>query len=193
VSPLFNINFRRESYLREVARARRRVVALGTWVAYFGVLAVVLGLYGLNCAVLARRAARIERQTATMHSQVGSRDDWKVEPGELSVVERYVANPIRWRNRLGRLAALMPANAKLMTLAVNPDNLTGPAEENRLVISGQLKLAPGQDRMRGVVDIVSALRADSLFSAGYRTIRLATTRINEGAGSVAEFVIECQQ
>jgi len=55
VNPFFNINFRREAYLQEMAKARRRVIALGVWIAYFGLLGVLLGLYGLNCSSLARR------------------------------------------------------------------------------------------------------------------------------------------
>jgi hypothetical protein len=87
---------------------------------------------------------------------------------------------------------LIPVNARLTSLAVNPDNMSGAAEQNRLVISGEYKIAPGQDRMHGVVEMVGALRADSLFSVGYQTIRLVTTRISESSGTVAEFTIECR-
>ena len=48
MSVLFTINFHREAYQRELARARRRVILLGVWVAYFGVIGVVMGLYGRN-------------------------------------------------------------------------------------------------------------------------------------------------
>ncbi len=192
MSALFNINFRRESYLREVARARRRVLMLGVWVAYFGVITVALGLYGLNCASLSRRAGQVERQAARMRAQAGRRDDWKLPPEDLALVERYVVSPAQWCERLERLAALVPANARLTSLAVNPDNLSGPANESKLVIAGQLKIAPGQDRMHGVVALVSALRGDSAFAAGYGSIRLANSRILEGSEPATEFVIECQ-
>ena len=191
MSPLFNINFRRESYLREVARARRRVIALGVWVAYFGVIAVVLGLYGLNCASLGRRVSQIERQAARARVHAGQRDDWKLPHEDLAMVERYVTSAPRWRVRLERLASLVPPNARLTSVAVNPDNLTGPLNENKLVIAGRLRLAD-QDRMRGVVQLVSALRGDSAFAAQYGTIRLANTHILEDPERVTEFVIECQ-
>lgn len=192
MSALFNINFRRESYLREVARARRRVIALGVWVAYFGVIAVVLGLYGLNCASLSRRVAQIERQAARARIHAGQRDDWKLPREDLVLVERYVTNAPRWRVRLERLASLVPANARLTSIAVNPDNLTGPLNENKLVISGRLRISADQDRMRGVVQLVSALRGDSAFAAQYGTIRLANTHILEDSEPMTEFVIECQ-
>jgi Tfp pilus assembly protein PilN len=191
VSALFTINFRRETYLKEVARARRRVIALGVWVAYFGVLVIVLGLYGLNCVSLARRAAQLERHASRV-SQNDRREEWRVSPDALAEVERAVDNPIRWRNRLMRLSQLIPPNARLTSVAANPDNVSGIAEQNRLMISGEYKIAQGQDRMRGVVAMVGALRGDSLFSVGYQTIRLVTTRISESSGTVAEFTIECR-
>jgi Tfp pilus assembly protein PilN len=191
VSALFTINFRRESYLKELARARRRLLALGLWVAYFGVLGIVLGLYGLNCASLVRRSVQLERQASRV-SQDGRRDEWKVTPEALAEVENAVNSPTKWRNRLTRLARLIPANARLTSIAANPDNMSGAAEQNRLMISGEYRIAPGQDRMHGVVEMVGALRGDTLFSAGYQTIRLVTTRISESSGTVAEFTIECR-
>jgi hypothetical protein len=191
VSALFTINFRRETYLKEVARARRRVIALGAWVAYFGVLGIVLGLYGLNCASLVRRAGVLERQAARMQG-VDHKTEWKVPADEMARVDRYVANPARWRDRLVRLAQVMPTNARITSLAVNPDNMSGPDQENRLVISGEYRIAPGVDRMHGVVAIVDSLRRDTVFSRGYGSIRLVTTKISEQSGMVADFTIECR-
>jgi hypothetical protein len=191
VSALFAINFRRESYIKEVARARRRVIALGVWVAYFGVLGILLGLYGLNCASLTRRAALLERQAARVPASAGSQP-WTLSPAELSDVEHYLSNPSRWRNRLARLAELTPTNARITALALNPDNISGPAEENRLVISGELRIVPGADRMHGVVAFVDSLRGDPKFSAGYGSIRLVSTKISENPGLVAEFSVECR-
>ncbi len=189
--PTFSINFRRESYLKEVARARRRVMILGMWVGYFGMIVVVLGLYDLNCLALYRRVAQLERHAARVSAVHGPRPEWKVPPAELVTIERYVRNPREWHDRLERLAVLLPASARLTSLAVNPDNLSGPGDQ-KLVIEGEMKLAPGPDRMRGVMDLVAALRADSAFTAGYRNVRLASTRINEGLTAMAEFVVECQ-
>ena len=68
--PIFTINFRREAYQREVERTRRRVITLGASLAYFGAMVVVLGLYGLNCASLTRRAAQFERSAARIRSHI---------------------------------------------------------------------------------------------------------------------------
>jgi hypothetical protein len=192
MSALFHINFRRESYLREVARARGRVIALGVWVAYFGVMGIVLGLYGLNCASLAQRVARLERQASRARVQAGQHTDWKVTPGQLTEIEHYVTSTSDWRERLARLSAALPINARLRSLALNPDNLSGPGDQNRLVIDGQLKLSPGENGVNGAERIASALRKDPIFASGFRTIRLASTRTSEESGPVAEFVIECQ-
>jgi Tfp pilus assembly protein PilN len=192
VSALFTINFRREAYRREVARARRRVLLLGVWLTYFGVLAVVLGLYGLNCASLAQRSSRIERQAARMRAQQNSRQDWTIAPADLATAEQLYANPRRWRDKLMRLAALTPPNAILQSVAINPDNLSNAQDQNKLVITGELRVPLAQDRMRGVVQLVNALRADSSFASGYQNIRLGPSRISEASGPVAEFVIECR-
>jgi len=192
VSTLFTINFRREAYQREVALARRRLALLGGWFAYFGVLTVVLGLYGLNCASLVRRSSQIERQAARMRAFQDTHRDWVVPASELATVEKFQANPGRWRDRMVRLAALLPSNAVIQSIAVNPDNLPSAQDQSKLVITGELKVPPGEDRMRGVVQLVAALHADTAFAAGYQNIRLASSRISEGSGPVASFVIECR-
>lgn len=189
--PLFTINFRREAYQREVERTRRRVITLGASLAYFGAMVVVLGLYGLNCVSLTRRSAQIERSAARVRAQQNSARDWTVSEAELNTVQDFQANPRRWRDRLTRLASLMPANAQLTSVAVNPDNLPNAEEQNKLVITGQVKVPAGQDKMRSVVQIVSLLHSDPVFSAGYRNIQLASSRVSE-EGSLAEFVIECR-
>ena len=192
MSTLFTINFRREAYQREVARARRRVMMLGGWLAYFGVLTVVLGLYGLNCSSLVRRASLIERQAARMRALQNSQRDWVIAESDLATIEQTQANPRRWRDKLVRLAQLVPSNALIQSIAVNPDNLPGLQDQNKLVITGELKIPAGEDRMRGVVQLVTALHSDKTFSAGYQNIRLASSRISEGSGVVAAFVIECR-
>jgi Tfp pilus assembly protein PilN len=192
MSTLFTINFRREAYLREVARARRRVMMLGAWLGYFGVLALVLGLYGLNCSSLVRRASQIERQAARMRALQNSQQDWVIAESDLATIEQVQSNPQRWRDKLVRLSQLMPPNAVLQSIAVNPDNLPSAQDQNKLVITGELKIPAGEDRMRGVVQLVNALHTDKTFAAGYQNIRLASSRITEGNGPVAAFVIECR-
>jgi hypothetical protein len=192
VNSLFNINFRRETYLRELARARQRVIALAVWVAYFGVMGLMLGLYGLNCVSLSKRVARLERQAERARVQAGQHQEWKITAGEVREIDHYVSSALDWRDRLAHLAAALPPNARVRSIELNPDNLQGPGEQNRLIIDGQLKLASGEDRMKGVVNIVAALRQDTVFMRGFRAVRLASTRTSEEGGPVAEFVIECQ-
>lgn len=192
MSTVFTINFRREAYLRELALTRRRLFALGAWVAYFGLLGVILGLYGLNCVSLARRTGQIERQMARMRAVQSTTRDWVIGPEQLAIVQRFESSPRFWRDHLARLAAVIPANAVLTSVAVNPDNLGNPTEQGKLVITGYMKVGSGDDRMRGVVQLVSALHADSAFSAGYSNIRLASSQISSTADNITQFVIECR-
>ena len=190
--PMFTINFRREAYLQEVARTRRRVMMVGVWVAYFGVVAVTLGLYGLNCMSLTQRVDRLERQTARLQASSTGREQWQIPNSELEKIERYVTGPRQWHDRLARLAAVLPENAKIVTLAVNPNNLRGPRNENRLMITGQMRVPRGGDRMGGVMTLVSDLRADSAFATHYGNVTLVSSRTIEGDAPFTEFVIECQ-
>ena len=190
MNALFTINFRREAYVQEVARRRRRVVSLGVWVGYFGVIAMLLGLYGLNCAALARHSAQLERQTTQIRRNSSSSQNNEREPGDLALVESYVLNTRRWRDRLARIGELMPPEARLMGVAINPRNLSDAGSQNVLMISGEIRNAAGADRMQGVMKIVAALRADSTFKIGYQNIRLASTNVAEDGN--ANFEIECR-
>jgi hypothetical protein len=192
MTPIFTINFRREVYQRELARTRRRLIMVGGWVGYFGLLVIVIGLYGLNCVSLTRRVGQIERQAAQLRAAQNSRTDWQVGTAELAAAQKIQANPRVWRDKLVRLTQLLPINVALGSVAVNPDNASNVADQNKLVITGQMRVPAGVDRMRGVVQLVTALQGDSTFSSGYRNIRLASSRITESGGSVAEFVIECR-
>ena len=191
MSTLFTINFRREAHVQEVARSRRRVVMLGAWVAYFGVLAVLLGLYGLNCASLGRRVRQVEHQAARLR-QIQDAGNGTISPADLQQIERFALNPRHWRDRLAHLADLLPPNVRLTSIAVNPQNLANPLDENKLVIIGVLKPAGGKERMGEVMDLVAKLRADSVLAASYQNIKLASTRVSEGPEGTAEFVIECR-
>jgi Tfp pilus assembly protein PilN len=191
LNALFNINFRREAHQRELARARRRVVTLGVWVAYFGIVTLTMGLYGLNCMSLSRRVALLERQTARLESSQTTREQWQIPSAEITRIENYVGNPRRWHDRLVRLAALLPSDARLTTIATNPGNQGGPRSEERLVVTGQMRVPRNQDRMASVMAFATHLREDSLFAAHYPNVRVTSTRIVEG-GALTEFVIECQ-
>jgi hypothetical protein len=89
-----------------------------------------------------------------------------------------------------RIGGLLPPEARLSGVSVNPKNMADPASRNALTLSGELHNSPSQDRMQGVMQIVAALRADSLFKRSYSNIKLASTRITEDGS--AEFQIECR-
>ncbi len=192
MSPLFTVNFRREAYQLEMATARRRAVAVGTWVAYYGALAVVLGLYGLNLATLSRRTQQLERQNASLRNTQVAAPAWKPAPADVALAERALASPALWHSRLERLAALLPPNAALTSVVVNPENPSDPARREELVVTGLLRPAPGQDRMAGIMGLVAVLRADSVFGARYRSVRLAESRVAGEGDAPAEFKIECR-
>jgi Tfp pilus assembly protein PilN len=189
VNTVFTINFRREAYQRELARTRRRLFLLGGWLTYFGVLVLVLGLYVLNGAVLAQRVRVAERRVTRAQQTSGDRTGWKLTEREITVVEDARANPARWRDRLARLAAILPNNVALSSIAVNPENLQSPADQNKLVITGEMKV-PASDPIRPVSQFVTLLKADSLFSRGYSSIRLASSQ--SSVGSLTQFVVECR-
>ena len=186
---VFTINFRREVYRRELARARRRMVTLGIWVTYFGVLAVVIGLYGLNCASLTRRIRAIERQAERARAAQALSTAAKLDAAQLTEIELVHQSPARWRDRLARLAVLLPPNAAIQSVAINPDNL--PDDRNKLLIVGRLR-GPDGDRTAAVVDLVSRLQRDSLFAAGYANVRLLSSRAVSGDVPLTEFTIECR-
>ncbi len=190
--PVFQINFRREAYQRDVAKARRRVFLLGLWVAYFGAIVVVLGLYGLNCAVVTRRAGEVERQALRLRQIQGATADTRLSAESLAQIERFLSNPVHWRDRLVRLAKLLPAEARLTSATVNPQGLEGAANAEMLVITGVLRAGPGEDRMRSVMNLEATLRGDSAFTRGYSKVRLASTRILGGGDPITEFTIECR-
>ena len=189
---MFTINFRREAYQREMARTRRRLFLLGGWVTYFVVLVLVLGLYGLNCSALIRRTQFMERTVARATANPGAAREFQLQAADLTTVEHFRENPARWRNRLLRLAAVLPSNAAITSIAVNPDNLANAADQNLLVIAGEMRISSGQDRKRPVVQLVSTLRGDSLFARGYGSIRLSSSRAIETPSLATEFVIECR-
>lgn len=186
----FNINFRREAYVQEVSRRRRRIVALGVWVAYFGVLSMLIGLYALNGASLARRARLLERQTNYIRNAKESGVGLQLSASDLTQVETYARSTRQWRDRLERVGNLLPPEARLSALSVNPQNMSDAASRDELVFTGELHNAPGQDRMQGVMKIVAELRADSVLKRSYSNIKLASTRISEDGS--AEFEIQCR-
>lgn len=192
MTPVFAINFRREVFRRELARSRARVVALGVWLTYFGVITVIFGLYGLNCAVVANRTKLVERQAAAMHARHTDQVDWSKQAAQMTMVERGVADPRRWRERLERLSMVLPPDTRLTSIEFNPGGASGAADWNRLVLSGVLRAGPSEDRMRSVAALVARLQRDSLLAIHYHSIRLASTRVSDPAGANADFVIECR-
>lgn len=191
MTPLFTINFRRADWQRERARVRRRVVSLAVWLMYFGVAGVVLGLYVMNAVDLTRRVAQLEVQVRHLRASGSAVEPLRIGPQALDLLEHTLENPRRWHTRLVRLAALMPADAALTSVALNPENQNDAANQNRLVITGTLRGHPGEDRVAGIMQLVSALQADHAFSAGYRSIRLTSSRVAGPEGGTA-FVLECR-
>lgn len=188
MTTIFSINFRREVFQRERAKAQRRAVRLGLWLTYFGALAVVLGLYALNTVSLARRTRMLERQVESLRAQSAG-GEWRPGAAEADLVTRSLRDPARWRDRLARLATLVPPNARLTDVQFNPENSSGTAA--KLVLTGELRPTGGGDRMQQVLALVSTLSRDSTFAAGWSNVRLVTTRA-AASGEGAEFVIECR-
>lgn len=189
MSHLFQINFRREAFRRERAEARRRAVGLGIWLGYFGAFAVLLGLYGLNCAELGTRTRQLEKQIQRQRAQQEAGSDWMPSPAEATLVEPWVSDLARWRDLLGRLPRLLPDGARLKTLQFNPEGLSGG--ERKLVLTGVLRVDARRDRMAGVTDFVAVMTRDSLFTASFGTVRLVSTRALDGETD-AEFTVECR-
>ncbi len=189
MTPLFTINFRREAYQRERARARGRVVSLGLWLAYFGLLTVILGLYGLNCTSLAQRTRMAERQASRLKALRESGQEWRPAAGVLNEVEAHVVDVRQWRDKLERLPQVLPPNGRITSFQYNPEGLTGATA--KLVLIGRLRVGPGQDRMQSVMSFVNALGRDSVFSKSWTNVRLVTTRALD-SGDGAEFVVECR-
>ena len=189
MSALFQINFRREAYQRELARARQRVVSIGLWFTYFGVLGVILGLYGLNCASLAQRTRMQERQAARMKTLRDAGQEWRPSSADLAAIEARVTDARQWRDKLARLPEILPPRATLTSFQFNPDGVSGGVV--KLVIVGRMRVDPGADRMASVMGFVNALARDSVYSHSYANVRLVTTRALE-SGDGAEFVVECR-
>jgi hypothetical protein len=190
LTPIFTINFRREAWQREVARSRARVVSLAVWLFYFGAIAVIFGLYGLNFVTLLEHTRMVERQAAAQKATRPDEIDWSKQAAELGLIERGVMEPALWSERLQRLATLFPLNARLTSVDFNPGGVAGGSDWNKLVLTGTLKSDPNQDRMRGVANLVARLKGDSLLARSFHSVRLASTRITESSGTEAEFVLE---
>jgi hypothetical protein len=191
-SPPFTINFRREMFEREVARTRRRVIHLASWMCYFGVLALILWTYFLNFRGMDQRTRQIERQTNQFVASQNLPRKVPLDAEQVGAIERFHASPRKWRDKLARLAVLLPANATLQSVGVNPAGSNQPADQNKLVITGLLRAGPDDDAMRGVVQLVASLQADSSFSAGYRSIKLSQSHVDGSAKGTTQFSIECR-
>lgn len=185
----FTINFRREAFVRERARARQRVLRLGLWLTYFGALGVVIGLYGLNCASMMSQTRTLERQTERLRQSQAGDQAWQPTAQDAAQAQAALLSTRVWRDRLARLSEILPPGARIQSLAFNPDNTSGAGA--KFVITGEIR-SNGQDRMQSVMGFVNALSRDSVFTAGLGTVRLATTRASAAGGDEAEFVVECR-
>lgn len=191
MSTRFAINLRRESQRRDATRARRRTLMLAAWLSYFGALAVLVVCYGLNWKSLVNRAAQLERRTIAMRALLEHGGAWDGGPDDVAELERYTANPRRWRDGLVRLAEILPSGVRVTSVSADSGNAAttvGPL----LVVNGEARWEAGKDHMQGVLELVSAIRRDSTFAAEYPNVRLASTRFQSTPAARTEFVIECR-
>jgi len=189
MSAEFQINFRREAFRRDRAEARRRAVGLGVWLTYFGVLGVLLGLYGLNCVALDTRTQQLARQVARQRALRQGGNEWIASPNEVAAVEPWVSDAGRWRDLLGRLPRLLPEGARLTSISFNPDGVTGG--DRKLVLHGVLRVDSRLDRTQRATDFVAVVAHDSLFAAQFKSVRLISTHAHD-TGPEAEFEVECR-
>jgi len=190
--PVFTINFRREMFERELARSRRRVIALAAWVGYFGVFALIVWSYILNAQGMLRRTAMIERQTAQFVASQNLPRKVPLDDSQVAAIERFYGSPRQWRDKLARLSALIPSTAALKSLGLNPSGSNQSSDQDKFVITGSLRPTGAEDPMRGVVQLVAALQADSAFSAGYQSIKLSQSHADPTVKGTTEFTIECR-
>jgi Tfp pilus assembly protein PilN len=186
----FTINFRREARRAQLEHERLRALMLALWGSYFGVLVLVIGLYGMNFNSLVRSAGWLERQVASLRALQFGGSHWDLPPTDLGEIERNAANSLHWRDCLVRLATILPPDMRLTSLAANPDNAV--AGQRQLVISGELRRTPGRDRTQDVLSLVTTLRQDSLFASAFQNVKLVSTRASEGQGATVVFVIRCE-
>jgi hypothetical protein len=191
MTPRFTIDFRREAMRRNAARARRRALMLALWLSYFGALGLIVSSYGLNWLTLVNRAGQLERRTATMRALRERGRTWEAGADDIAELERYADDPRRWRDRLVRLAELLPPDARITSVALDPTAPANPGD-HALVVTGEVRRLPGRDHLRQVMDLIAAMRADSTITNDYPNVRLVSTRVTPTSGASTEFVIECR-
>jgi hypothetical protein len=189
--PYFQINFRREAFKRERERSRRRLLATATWATYFGVMALLIGLYALNLQTVETRTNAIERQVREAQRDAAHQTQWKPGSTEADFVRAQRQSARLWSRRLDRLARLVPPNAALSSVAINPDNVPDASVKNLLVIQGTMRNT-GEGGMRSVVQFVSALSSDSVFSRGFSSIQLAQSQSTDKGPPAVQFTVECR-
>ena len=189
MSAQFQINFRRTAFRRERIEARRRAVGIGVWLTYFGALAVLIGLYGLNCAALQTRTEQLGRQLARQRTLRQGSTEWIASGTEVATVEPCVSDAGRWRDLLGALPRLLPEGARLTGIQFNPDGVTGG--NRKLLLDGVLHVDSRLGGTSGVTDFVSTIARDSLFASQFHSVRLVSTRAGAHS-SEAEFEVECR-
>jgi hypothetical protein len=185
----FRINFRREAFRRQRTDSRRRALLLGVWLAYFGVLAVTLGLYALNWNELASRTRQLSHQIERQRLAHAAGADWKPAATDAGLAGPWVNDVARWRDLLVRLPTLMPEGVRITNLRFNPDGVMGG--ERKLLLSGVLRMRGDRDRIGGVTDFVTVVSRDSVFASHFRSVRLLSTNTREGEPD-ALFELECR-
>lgn len=188
MSPMYRINFRREAFRQQRDAARARVIGLGVWLTYAGMVAVVLGLYGLNLASLADRNRHLQHHLDHLRATPGAERDWRPTADDATAASAWLGDVGRWHALLTRLPSLLPEGARLTSVQWNPDDISG--SDRRLLISGVLHTTAGQDPMARVTDFVGTVGRDSCFAARFHGVRLVSTRTRDTGE--AEFQMECR-
>jgi hypothetical protein len=190
--PYFQINFRREAFKRERERSRRRLLAIAAWATYFGVAALLIGLYVLNLQTVQMRADALEHQVSSARHDSTHSAAWQPGATEAEFVRAQRQSTRLLSRRLDRLARLLPPNAALTSVAENPNNLADASAKSLLVITGTMRTSGGEGGMRSVVQMVSTLSSDSVFARGFSSIQLASSQAMEKGPPAIQFVVECR-
>jgi hypothetical protein len=190
VNTRFSINFRSEAIRREAVHARRRTLMLAAWLSCLGALVLLIGYYGLNWMSLVNRVRQLERRTVAIRALREHNAPWEGGPAEIGELQRYAVNPRQWRDRLAWFAEIVPANVRVTRLALDPSSASATGRP-ALVLTGEARGDGRQDHLQGVMELVSTMRGDSVFTAEYPNVRLVSTRFQTAPGARTEFVIEC--
>jgi hypothetical protein len=185
--PVFTINFRRDVRARD-GRSRHRVIMLASW-GLFRCWRSRMWSHILNAQGMQKRI-RDERQTAQFVAARICRAKCRsttARCGDRAVPRQPAALP-RQAGATLRLDPRPPSSSRWGSIL----RLESVHRSDKFVITGSLRATAADDPMRGVVQLVAVLQADSAFSAGYKSIKLSQSHADATAKGITEFTIECR-